>query len=50
MFKDKVCVITGGASGIGKAICEDFTKQNARCYVVDIKEGIILLVILEIKK
>ncbi len=39
MFKDKVCVITGGASGIGKAICEDFTKQNARCYVIDIKEG-----------
>ena len=39
MFKDKVCVITGGANGIGKAIYEEFRKQNCRCYVIDICEG-----------
>ena len=31
MFKNKVCVITGGAHGIGKTIKEEFIKENARC-------------------
>ena len=39
MFKDKVCVITGGAHGIGKTIKEEFIKENARCYVIDKSEG-----------
>ena len=39
MFKDKICVITGGAHGIGKATKEAFLKQNAKCYVIDISEG-----------
>ena len=39
MFKDKVCVITGGANGIGKAIKEEFNKQNCKCYVIDVCEG-----------
>ena len=39
MFKDKVCVVTGGAAGIGKAIVDEFTKQNAKCYVIDIADG-----------
>ena len=39
MFKDKVCVITGGAHGIGKATKDEFLKQNAKCYVIDISEG-----------
>lgn len=39
MFKDKVCVITGGACGIGKTIKEEFLKQNAKCYVIDIVDG-----------
>ena len=39
MFTNKVCVITGGANGIGKAIKEEFIKHNCKCYVIDIAEG-----------
>ena len=39
MFSNKVCVITGGANGIGKAIKEEFLKQNAKCYVIDVCKG-----------
>lgn len=36
MFKDKVVVITGGASGIGKCISEEFAKVGAKVCVIDI--------------
>ena len=39
MFTNKVCIITGGANGIGKAIKEEFEKQNCKCYVIDIVDG-----------
>ena len=39
MFKDKIAVITGGANGIGKCIADEFRKQNATVYVIDIAEG-----------
>ena len=39
MFTNKVCVITGGANGIGKAIANEFIKKNAKCYIIDIVEG-----------
>ena len=39
MFRNKVCVITGGANGIGKAIAEQFKKNNAKCYIIDIAKG-----------
>lgn len=32
--KDKVVVVTGGASGIGKSLCERFAKEGARAVVV----------------
>lgn len=37
VFKDKVIVITGCASGIGLAIATHFEKQGAKVYGIDIK-------------
>ncbi|MDX1491486.1 MAG: SDR family oxidoreductase [Pseudohongiellaceae bacterium] len=33
-IKDKVVVVTGGASGIGKSLCERFAKEGAKAIVV----------------
>ncbi len=34
-FKDKIIVVTGGSTGIGKASAEKFLEQNAIVYVLD---------------
>ena len=39
MFQGKIAVITGGANGIGKCIANEFRKQGATVYVIDIAEG-----------
>ncbi|WP_329318259.1 SDR family NAD(P)-dependent oxidoreductase [Streptomyces sp. NBC_01262] len=35
-FTDKVMLVTGGAGGIGSALCRRFASGGARCVVVDI--------------
>ena len=39
MFRNKVVVITGGAGGIGKTICEEFTKAGAKVCAIDVAEN-----------
>ena len=39
MFQDKVVVVTGGAMGIGKCICEEFRKAGAKVCTIDLLEN-----------
>ena len=37
-FKEKVCLVTGGASGIGKAICNQLACEGANVLIIDIQD------------
>lgn len=38
LLKDKVCIVTGAAQGIGKTISEQFAKDGAIVYACDMKK------------
>ncbi|MBQ8151124.1 MAG: SDR family oxidoreductase [Clostridia bacterium] len=37
MFQDQVVVVTGGAQGIGKCICEMFREEGAKVCLIDVQ-------------
>ena len=39
MTKQKVAVVTGGAQGIGRAICEAFVRQGVAVCVIDVRDN-----------
>lgn len=38
-LKEKVAIVTGGASGVGRAVCEGLAEVGAKIVVADINEG-----------
>jgi len=49
-MKDKVVIITGGSSGIGKALAEEFGKQGSKILITARKEELLLAVKTELQK
>ncbi|MHC4807401.1 MAG: SDR family NAD(P)-dependent oxidoreductase, partial [Planctomycetota bacterium] len=35
-LEGKVAIVTGGASGVGRAVCEGFAEVGARVVVADV--------------
>ena len=36
IFSDKVCIVTGGASGLGREVCKQLAGAGARVVLADI--------------
>jgi len=49
-LKDKIVLVTGGASGIGRAIALGFTQEGAKAVVADIQDELGEAVVAEIHK
>ena len=50
MFKGKVCVVTGGASGMGREISHCFGREGARIAIIDQNKKAYAEVVAEIQK
>ena len=42
-FKDKIVVVTGGASGIGRALGQELCSSGARVVLADINAGLLYI-------
>jgi 3-hydroxybutyrate dehydrogenase len=42
MLKDKVCIVTGAASGIGLAICEKLVEEQCKVVMIDVNEELLI--------
>ena len=49
-FKDKVVLVTGGGSGIGKATCEAFAKEGSDIVIFDYNREASLKVIADLRE
>ena len=49
-YQNKVCVVTGAASGIGKALCEKLVALGAQVYALDLCNNIARNRLLQIRK
>ncbi len=49
-FQGQVAIVTGGASGIGKACCERFIKEGAKIAIADLNQDHGLKAVAEIEK
>ncbi|MGE5704557.1 MAG: SDR family NAD(P)-dependent oxidoreductase, partial [Clostridia bacterium] len=38
LLQDKVAIITGGGSGMGKAMCQLFSRQGAKVVIADLNK------------
>lgn len=41
VFNGKTAIVTGAASGIGRALCEELTRRGARVVLADLNEGLL---------
>jgi len=49
IFKDKIAIVTGAASGIGKGLCEELAGRGAKVVATDINEEMLQSTVASIK-